>query len=131
MELRVKTAWSELRLPLTRPLYSGGPDNNTLLLSCSLTSIPLVLKSLIPLSFSPHCISPTLPEKLQVKFTEDPAKLLTVLPLYGDVNCKRPSTEQTKDFLNLYFIIIIIIFCLTALIFQGQHFTINPEVKVN
>jgi len=53
------------------------------------TSTPLLINALPPSFLSPHRIPKTPsepPEKLQVKFTEDPGNTATVFPRYLDVN---------------------------------------------
>ena len=84
-------AWPEdespLRLPLTRPVYDCGTVIDTWPLlerDTSLLSLGIVGKLG---SFSPHVTVIALPEKLQVKFTEDPSNPVTVFPPYVDVNC--------------------------------------------
>lgn len=78
---------SPLRLPLTRPTYDCGTVNDTWLLlerDTSLLSLGIIGELG---SFSPQVTIFALPEKLQVKFTEDPTNPVTVFPPYIDTNC--------------------------------------------
>jgi len=94
MLLRVKMACPEeelpLRLPLTRPMYDCGTVTDTWPLlerDTSLLSLGIVGELG---SFSPQVtivVIVALPEKLQMKFTEDPTNPVTVFPPYGDMNC--------------------------------------------
>jgi len=91
MLLRVKMACPEdelpLRLPLTRPMYDCGTFTDTWpLLERDTNLLSLgIIDELV--SFSPQVTIVALPEKLQVKFTEDPTNPVTFFLPYGDMNC--------------------------------------------
>ena len=92
MLVRVKTACPDdawlLRNPLTRPLYAWGTVTDTWPVLPRITSLWLLsiwsgkLELLIP-----QVTVSTAPEKLQVKFTEEPNNPNTVFWLYCNVNC--------------------------------------------
>ena len=94
-------AWPEsespLRLPLTRPVYDCGTVNDTWPLlerDTSLLSLGIVGELG---SFSPQITVSTLPEKLQVKFTENPGNTVTVFPRYLEANWSWLAAKESIE----------------------------------
>ena len=72
---------SPLRLPPKRPLYAAGADDDDDIPSlATITSILPASIKFAPACLSPQATCPTLPVKLQVKFTDEPTDPFTVFP---------------------------------------------------
>ena len=106
MPLRLKMTWPEdelpVRLPVTRPVK----------LWCTYTVFPKVFRNNILPFFSivaalvalkPNSIPATSPENLQVKFTDELIRLLTVIPWYGKINCILPTEKKRRKTQNFFF----------------------------
>ena len=53
-------------------------------------------------ALKPNSIPATSPDNLQVKFTDELIRLLTVIPCYGKINCILPN-EKKKENSDFFF----------------------------